>query len=330
MRYIFIFIIFTLSIQTAFAQSFREVAIQLEPEYPKPESIVQVSLQSYSQNLQGLKISWYLDDVLIKEGNGLINLELTAPILGEQINLIIKINDTVVASRTIAPTMIDILWEAQTYTPKHYKGRALPVDSSRVRAIAIPHLGRDTDPQDLIYNWYKESRLLTKQSGRGKNTLITDSPGLYDDYHLAVEVTDIQGKVLGQNGVRIISTEPELILYKTSPLLGTLFQNALSTKITQQQNIEQSLIAIPYYFSITKGQELSYVWRISGAQYIQDSAPNNITITNTNTKANISVTAQHQQSLLQSASTSYYFSGQNTIFNTQQQDYVSPFGNPNN
>ena len=331
MRYIFTFIIFILSVQITSAQGFREVAIQLEPEYPKPASSVQVSLQSYSQNLQGSKIGWYLDDVLIKEGDGLTSLELTVPILGEQINLIIKINNIVVASRTIIPTTIDILWEAQTYTPKHYKGRALPVDSSIVRAIALPHFGRDINPQDLIYNWYKGSRFLTRQSGRGKNTLITDSPGLYDDYNLIVEVTDTQGRVLGQNGVRITATEPELIFYNTSPLLGTIFQSALSANIAQQQKVERSLIAIPYYFSITTERELSYTWRISGAQYIQEGAPNNITITNTDTRANISVGAQHQQSLLQSASTSYRFLGQNTLFNTyQQQDYVSPFGNPNN
>jgi len=337
MRYIFTLLILTLLTHTQISSaqgiaSFSEVAIQLQPQYPKPGGTVQVSIQSYSQNLQGSNIGWYLDDILLKKGQGLTNLELAVPLLGEQIQLIIKVNDTTVASRIIAPTTIDILWEAQTHTPRYYLGRALPVDSSKVRAMAIPHLGKNAETKNLIYNWYRGSAFLPKRSGIGKNSITLASPGLYDDYNLSVEVTNSRGIVLGQNGVHISTVEPELIFYKTSPLLGIGLHNALTQDWAQQENIESAFTVLPYFFSVQSPQELQYKWRVSNAQSLQDTSPNSITVTRVGTGANISVSAQHKDVLLQSANASYRFPQAGNLFDsyTSGGAYQSPFGSADN
>jgi len=326
MRYTLILFILLAVAQTAFAQNFNEVAMSITPEYPKPGDIIQVSLQSYSQNLQGAKVSWLLDEVLLKEGVGLTKSTITAPLLGEHITLIIKVNNKEQARRTITPATVDILWEAQTYTPKHYKGRALPVDSSTIRAIAIPQLGKAVDTAGLIYNWYKGSTLLTKLSGRGKDTITTDSPGLYDDYNLSVEVTNASGIILSKNGVRITTTEPEILFYASTPILGIDLARAISTNNTSQPSNESTFVALPYYFSITEPQELQYTWSVSNAQYIQDTKPNSITLTTIGTGMSLSATAQHSKILLQSSSMSYRASQQIPTGDTAQQDsYQSPF-----
>lgn len=331
MRYILILFTFFVFIQTTSATTFSEVAIQLQPEYPKPGDKVQISLKSYSQNLQGLNIEWLIgDNVLLKEGQGLTDLTLTAPLLGEQINLTIKVSGVVMATYSITPTAVDILWEAQTYTPKYYLGRALPVDSSQIIAVAIPHLGgEEKDTTKLIYNWYKGGKFLINSSGAGKSTLTTASPGLYDDYNLSVEVTDSLGKVLGQNGVHITTIEPKLIFYNILPLVGTNFSRALSTNSVNSSVIENLFTAIPYYFSINEPQELAYTWKISNAQSIQETQPNNLTITSTRQGSTISLIAQHPDILLQFSNIVYQFTDTNSLFNDYPtgESYESPFGN---
>ncbi len=330
MRYLLTLFTFFMLAQTASAQGFSEVAIQLQPEYPKPGDTVQISLRSYSQNLQGSHIQWLIgDDVLLKEGQGLTNLTLTTPLLGEQIDLTIKVAGVVAATRTILATTVDILWEAQTYTPKYYLGRALPVDSSKITAMAVPHLGsRGEDGTKLIYNWYKGSKFLVDSSGVGKSALTTASPGLYDDYNLSVEVTDNLGKVLAQNGVHITTVEPELVFYGVSPLLGTNFSQALSANSANTLTIESSLTAIPYYFSVSEPQELAYTWRVSNARSLQESQPNSLTITSTQAGASISLSAQHPSVLLQSSRTSYQFPSANLLLDDYSipGSYESPFG----
>ena len=328
MRYIYIILTLFFIAPTAFAQNFNEVAIGLEPEYPKPGDVIKISLQSYSQNLQGSKIGWYLDDVLLKEDVGLTENTITAPLLGEHITLIIKVNNKEQARRIITPTAVDILWEAQTYIPQHFMGRALPVDSSTIKAVALPHLGDAKKTENLIYNWYKGGRLLTKLSGRGRSTIITASPSLYDDYNLSIEITDSHGIVLSKNGVKITTVEPEILFYTSSPLLGINFTKAITTNNAQQLNNESAFVALPYYFSIANPQELTYKWRVSNARSLRGTQSNDIIITNKQTDAGISLTVQHPNVLLQSASTLYKFPNIDITNNnySEPSSYESPFG----
>ncbi len=333
MHIFLIFILFFLITPTVHAQGFEEVSIQLEPEYPTPNSTVKARLQSYAQNLQSVNIGWYLDDVLLKKGTGLTEITLATPILGESINVFIKIDDEIIAKRTITPTTIDILWEADTYTPSLYNGRALPTDSSKIRAMAIPHTGTPIDTDTLIYNWYIGGQFLSELSGVGKDTITIPSPGLYDVYNLSVEITDTRGLTIGKNGVRIANTEPELLLYTLSPLLGIQLNKALAQNTpiyeTTQNITEKTIVAIPYYFSTQTPEALNYTWQTMRVQTFQQPVDNIITLGNAQNNAYISVLAEHPTILLQSAKTDYSFSNPSNL--TDVYDiYQSSFGDFDN
>jgi len=152
-----------------------------------------------------------------------------------------------------------------------------------------------------------------------------DAPGLYDEYNISVEITNQRGIVVGKNGVHITTVEPELVFYTSSPLLGINLARAIINNVSQFGN-ESTFVALPYYFSITNPQELQYVWKVSNAQYIQNTKHNSITLTAIGQGMSLSVQAQHNKALLQSSSASYRTSGQSpTSSTTQQGSYQSLF-----
>ncbi len=333
MRYILllIFIIF-FQLQLVSASSYSDVSLTLQPQYPQPGEIVQASLSTYAYNLQNIEIVWTLDDALLQKGVGLTAISLSAPNLGKQATLKATIGTLAKAESVVAPVSIDILWEADTFSPPRYLGRALPVDGSYVRIAAIAHLGVNISSDDLIFSWYKNGRLLANASGRGESSIYIDSPRLYADYTISVQVLSLNESMLGQNSVKITSTKPQLVLYPESPLLGTLFYNAITKNYEKSQDIESSIVAVPYNFSITSPLSLIYKWSIIGSKSIQNKNPNNISILKMLPSTEISVTASHPGAFSQSASKYYSPPSESMlddIYSTES-DYQSPFGSNNN
>ena len=312
---------------------FDEVNMTIVPEYPKPNEQFTATIQSYAHNIPGNNIQWYIGDVLLTQGQGLNTLTLKAPIAGESLQITAKIGTIATAQRTIQPTVVDIVWEADTYTPTQYQGRALPVDSSNIIAQAIPHIP-NKDTTTLIYNWYKNDTFLAQHSGPEKDTIRIPSPGLFEEYILSVTITNTQGYTLGQTGVKIKTTEPEIVFYPKIPLTGITFSQALTKENMNIPNIEPTLVAIPYFFSIQTPEEIIYSWNIHGAQALQEENQNSITLTNTTPQITITLTARNPQTLLQSTKQSITISktpneATQSFSNTQNQSYTSPFGDFN-
>ncbi len=308
---VFLSLIYLVISHTAYAQTAQDISIILKPEYPDAGEVTEVSLQSYSKDLRNKKIQWYLDDVLLVEGVGLVSHKITAPNFGEEINLIIKINNAEQARKIIRPNSADILWEADTYVPEFYKGKALPVDSSEIKAIAKLNNEQYKDKDKLYFNWYRDGYYLTKKSGRGKDTIILQSPGLYDDYNLSVKILNEDGIVVGQGDTRIANVEPELLLYFYSPLIGAMYSKAFPEENTITAGNESIIYAVPYYFSIENPLDLEYKWDIRNAKIFRNQNPALITVIPENTPFKISAEAIHKTALLQTAETNVIFKTEN-------------------
>jgi hypothetical protein len=332
MRYAFILTILIFSFSFSSAQilpsqnsAFSEINAVFEPEYPNPGDLFTISLQSYSQNLQGMHIEWLLDGLSFREGVGITSITATAPKSDEFLTVTVKIEGAIIWEKVINSTTVDILWEANTYTPRGYLGRALPVDKATITAVAIPHgIKKDTK---LIYNWYKNGTLLVKESGFDRNTIQITGPGLYSDYNLSVTISNINQETLGQNGVKIVAVKPEIVFYEKSALLGTLFHTSLTKESQLSESIERVLVAEPYYFSVINPLDLLYTWRISNTEYLEGEAPNVLIIKNFLEGASITTKARHSSALLQSSSTTYTPLNINSLVNQDGEgSYRSPFG----
>jgi hypothetical protein len=72
-----------------------------------------------------------------------------------------------------APVDVDILWQANTYTPPFYKGKALFTPESNVTFIALFNIiigGKRVDPSDVVYKWKVNRTVDGANSGFGKNS----------------------------------------------------------------------------------------------------------------------------------------------------------------
>ncbi len=339
MKYLYILFIFFLFAQTTFVEAIpglselNDVVLITEPVHPRPGSTITASLQSFSHNLQGMNIKWSVDGTILHQGLGLTTVSIEAPSLGETIRLSAEVSNLTTVDRTITPIIIDILWEATTYTHKEYLGRALPVDGSRIRAMVIPHFGNSgIDDTKLIYNWYKDGRFLIKDSGINRNVIETESPRIFSRYNLNVEITDLQGIPLGRSGVTISSVEPELILYRSLPLIGTTFHKSLSNSSSTTITKENNIVAVPYYFSILNPNVLRYKWQSNNMKLAQNpgSEPQLITILESVIGSTLSVSARHRDILLQSARTNHSVIRDRLLDNHNDGQGVrtSPFGSP--
>ncbi len=337
--YIFaIFILFTPYVQAYTPSNFDEftdASMYIQPKYPEPGEEVLVNLQSYTNNLHNIFIQWLYGGKIIKEGVGVTNVKIIAPKLGKSLKLKAKIKGVTDLERDIAPILIDILWTAQTYTPKRYLGRALPTNRSKIQAVAIPHLGKSNiDPNKLTYNWYKNNRFLTKNSGINMSKITTASPNIYDEYILNVEVLDRKGNKLGRSGVNIKTVKPEVLLYTIHPLLGVRYNTSLNNP-TLNNNIsdEARIVAEPYYFSTINTNLLSYVWKANNMNLEKTSSPQSVTILKSTPGASLSVYVKDKNKLLQYSDTTYTMSRKNNSLNTSpntqnNKTYTSPFGSP--
>lgn len=67
---------------------------------------------------------------------------------------------------------VDILWQAETYTPPFYQGYARPSFGSDLKLFAIPHikdsLGNTIAKDKLIFNWQKDGKNLPLAPAQAK------------------------------------------------------------------------------------------------------------------------------------------------------------------
>lgn len=284
MRYVLVTLLFLVPL-FASAASYQDLLLTLDPELPGPGDTITATINSYAYDLNSTQIVWYLDGTVVGTGR---SATFSAPTHSAPVELTVIAGSHSI-THTITPAQLDLLWEADTYVPSFYTGRALPSVGSHIHAHAIPHIAAttltaaSTTANALLYNWYVNSRLLVDNSGVGRDVLITDAPGLYDSYLLSVEVLAPSGLKVARAGTRITSVEPTLVAYGVSPLLGTVtYRDYASLKDIA---LEDTPALLPYYFSIATPGELLY--------------------TKTRTGDLFTVKARHPSILLQSATATF-------------------------
>jgi hypothetical protein len=193
-------------------------------------------------------------------------------------------NESLSASGVIRPTEVELLWEADSYVPPFYRGRALPSAGSHLRFFAMPRLARAggalISPNDLLYTWRKNGKVAQSVSGRGKHTVLLDSPVLFGSDTVSVEVSTTDGELRGFSSMRIASVEPSLELYENHSLFGILYYRALGSQTTLPEE-EATFSAIPYFAPVESPNSglLIYKWRINNTAIASDTTrPNAITL----------------------------------------------------
>ena len=265
-----------------------DLTLDLTPPQAAPGESVHISARSLLLDLTAMNIKWSADGAVTREGVGMTEIDLVAPAQGKEtvIRASVFEGGVLVVSQTahIRPVELDLLWEADSYVPPYFNGRALPSAGTRLKLEAIPHFtrtnGTPLPTSEISFTWRRNGYVIAGASGRGRARVIIPAPALFGTDTIAVETQSADGTYRASASVRIPSVEPRLVLYEKHPLFGTMHYRALSRE-SEISDVEVRLVATPYYAEATSANDgvLDYQWRVNGTRIPNDpEAPSEITI----------------------------------------------------
>jgi hypothetical protein len=262
---------------------------------PKPGERVNIRLTSSSVNLDASVVSWYVNNNPISSGIGNKTVSVVMGSAGDKLDIVALIEppdeQTIIRNLVLYPTEVSLLWQAHTYTPPFYKGKAHNTKGGSVTVVAVPDFvtnNRKIPDSELIYRWQLNNKLVPASSGYGKNsfTYTNKFTNHKDEVDVLVMTTDevIQSKAT----VVIPADSPEIILYEEHPLYGLWFDSALPNNIVLSGQ-EISLMIAPFFFAVRTEQDtsLDYRWRINGQENLVGEARGHITFRNESSDAGI-------------------------------------------
>jgi hypothetical protein len=258
--------------------------LNISPAIPGPNQEVTAILQSYLSDLNKAQISWLVNGQNVDSGIGLKRFTFKTGPLGTQteISVIAVTSEGYPISEKliINPAKVDLVYEADSYTPPFYKGRAYFPYSGQARIVATPSFvdsaGQPIPTRNLIFTWKDGEKTLESGSGIGRDVLSYKNNNLLPkDADISVEVSSSDQKYIAKASITLEPTAPKVVLYEKDPLLGVLYNKALKEEHTLK-NSEMSIAAAPYFFGVSspKSSLLKYEWSLNGtpAQSTQDIA----------------------------------------------------------
>lgn len=256
------------------------LSIRTVPTHPAPRQMVTVMIESYSIDLDRSSISWFLNNNLAKEASGQKTFSFTTGTPGSTSNILIVVKtfngDVIQESLDIHPASVDLLWEAESYTPPFYKGKALYPFQGTIKVVAMPQIvtvgGGTLNAKNLVYQWKIDKHPVTDASGYGKNYIRFSGSIPLKPTTISVEVSSVDGSYSTEGSTTLEPVQPGVVFYEDSPLLGIVFDQALFGNVALK-NEEINIVAIPYFLGVTERERsgLDYKWRmnnqkISGSQ----------------------------------------------------------------
>ena len=263
------------------------IQVSITPQYPKAGDTVSIHLQSYSTSLDQANISWIVGGKVVSKGFGLADFTAIAGKVGTRSTITARIttSDKTVVNKTIViqPADIDLLWQASSYVPQFYQGKALYPHQGLITFTAVPNVSADKSVSKVmgsyIYTWKKDGDVLGDFSGYGKNTFSLRGTIISRPFTMQVDVRSTDGVSLGSASVTITPRSPEIAFYENDPLLGVLYNNNLSNYAMQGK--ELSVTAIPFFFN-TGGEpsDLQFKWTMNGQSIATQNDPTTLTVRN--------------------------------------------------
>jgi len=261
--------------------------ITINPKNPEPYQSVKANLKSFSYDLNRSQITWLLNGVVKKSGMGLTEFSFSALGSGQQTNLRVEViapNEGLqVISSSFIPSVVDLIYEAVSYTPPFYKGKTLNPNQGRVIVVAVPELirpsGEKLANQNIIYSWKKDGKVEQSASGLGKNTIVFNGTVPIRDAVIEVTASSLDNTLSAYKKITIGNIKnPEIIFYENNPIYGIMMNRAISSNVKMISD-EFGVLALPYFFTIKEQQssDLEYIWSLNGKKVNNQSPINSFT-----------------------------------------------------
>ena len=288
-------------------------SIIVSPDNPEPGQNVNFTLESLSLDISRLKVTWLLNNEIQKTGLGLKKFYLVAGEAGKSQKITALIEDNngnnLQATTEIIPAGISLLYEAFTYTPPFYKGKALNTNQADITVSAFPEIfdsvGRKFNTNELMFTWKLDDFVIGSSSGIGKNYLTIPGSTPPKDLKITVTATSLSQNISASNTLDIPRSKPVILFYEVNPVYGIMFNKSIGEEI-KLLNDEFSFYAAPFYFSVgyPNSSVLKYTWSLKNNEVPNQTVKNIFTVRQEKSgsgSANAKVSIINEQRFLQQA-----------------------------
>ncbi|MEK7607710.1 MAG: hypothetical protein AAB484_02175 [Patescibacteria group bacterium] len=315
MFFFFSFSFFSLAHAQSIPGISEPVTLGISPRFPKPDTTVTITAQSFSTDLNRAGFSWISGGKVIKQGTGVMSVSVPSGKAGSLTSISVTVTTidigTISQELSWRPADVTLVWKSDGYVPPFYKGKALESYGASFRVTAIPEFftaGKRLDPKTLVYTWKKNGTIDPNQLGYGKDSF-TGSQTSYirggDDIN--VEVSNSDGSIISTKTITISPGIPEIVFYEDSPLYGIQYEKALNGTFNLIAE-EVALRAEPFNVSINNSfTGLNLDWSINGDSVPSFKDKNKIILRKTGSvggQSTVGLSIQHQTKLLQGGTAS--------------------------
>ncbi len=315
---LFISLFFFATAGSVYAQGLPGVSspliLDVNPTNPRPGETVSLDLRSYNLDINSMRITWTVDGKKALDGVGAKSFSVVAGDLGSikkvSVSAVATGGEVYTDSASIRPSELTLFWQAGTYTPPFYKGKAMPTYGGAFKVIAMPEIigknGTKLNPKTLVYTWKKNDAVQKDLSGYGKTSFVTSQETFVrQGDEISVEITSPNDDFNLKGSITVTSSAPSIVFYEKSPLYGTMYERALGNTFSLA-NEELTVVAEPYFFSDVQknNSAISYTWSLNGATVSSFQNKDAVTLRRTDTSAgtsNLGLTLQNNIKLLQGA-----------------------------
>lgn len=156
---------------------------------------------------------------------------------------------------------VDLIWEANTFTPPFYEGLPLWSNESSITLTAIPNLP-NINPNSIIYRWSKNGTILGSLSGVNKNSLSFKDTVLSPPVKVTIDLFLENGSSpIGSATVLLKPTPPKLLIFENNPLYGFMMNKTIRNTFTIRED-EVTFSAVPLFSTVSKrtAAAFDYTW----------------------------------------------------------------------
>ncbi len=283
------------------------LSMSMSPQYPAPNEAVSFTLQDFQDDLNTAMIVWTVGGTVVSKGEGNSSFQITAGAAGSSETVGVSVTTssgiTLTKTITIKPAGVDLLWQAHSYVPPFYQGKALFPLQGTVTVTAMPTFAL-TNPQNAIYAWKLGCEALPDLSGLGKNVITLTGSILLRPIDLTVTVKSQNGSVGAQGSLSLTGINPAITFYQENSLYGILYNKAVGQNLSLTGQV--GLDAEPYFFDTTAPytSNTTFQWNMNG-QNISNQTGHILNVAppgGQSGNATVSVTATNPSKQIQSGS----------------------------
>ncbi len=304
-----------------------QISVDISPTIPRPGDEVTINIEAYGTDLNRAFVSWTFNGKKLLSGTGEKQVKFYVGQVGSTntVNLsVTPVNGpAIVKTFSFTPAEIDMLWEANTYTPPFYKGKALFTPQAEVTFVAIPNMiakGSRVSPSQAVYKWKVGFDVQGDKSGYGKNTFVFNGPIILRDNKVSVEgYSSADSGVAGTGSYVLQAKDPSALIYEDSALYGVLFNRALYGQYQMTDN-EKKFNVYPFFFSgKNKNADIIYEWSLNDTRIPSPDTDNTMTFRKTEDQkgdARVAVSITGVSKILQAAQSQFgvYFDNSRGLF----------------